>query len=86
MILTDVDTFDWVDQMPPKKSNLNNASSKGSRRKRVERAQQLPEQIETRNAAQKNQDCRKSHENLKNSVTNVCNRILREQEWHENET
>ncbi|XP_063909743.1 uncharacterized protein LOC135127251 isoform X1 [Zophobas morio] len=26
--------------MPPKKSNLNNASSKGSRRKRVERAQQ----------------------------------------------
>ncbi|XP_074115113.1 uncharacterized protein LOC141537831 [Cotesia typhae] len=40
-------------QMPPKKSNLNNASSKGSRRKRVERAQQLPEQIETRNAAQR---------------------------------
>ncbi|GFV52845.1 helitron_like_N domain-containing protein [Trichonephila clavipes] len=39
--------------MPPKKSNLNNASSKGSRRKRVERAQQLPEQIETRNAAQR---------------------------------
>ncbi|XP_053597684.1 uncharacterized protein LOC128668549 [Microplitis demolitor] len=38
--------------MPPKKSNLNNASSKGSRRKRVERAQQLPEQIETKNAAQ----------------------------------
>ncbi|GFT86761.1 helitron_like_N domain-containing protein [Trichonephila clavipes] len=36
-----------------KKSNLNNASSKGSRRKRVERAQQLPEQIETRNAAQR---------------------------------
>ncbi|GFW88704.1 helitron_like_N domain-containing protein [Trichonephila clavipes] len=35
------------------KSNLNNASSKGSRRKRVERAQQLPEQIETRNAAQR---------------------------------
>ncbi|XP_072389482.1 uncharacterized protein [Diabrotica undecimpunctata] len=45
--------FDWVDQMPPKKSNLNNASSKRSRRKRVERAQQLPEQIETRNAAQR---------------------------------
>ncbi|GFQ73624.1 helitron_like_N domain-containing protein [Trichonephila clavata] len=39
--------------MPPKKSNLNNASSKGSRRKRVERAQQLPEQIETTNAAQR---------------------------------
>ncbi|CAB3260749.1 unnamed protein product [Arctia plantaginis] len=39
--------------MPPKKSNLNNASSNGSRRKRVERAQQLPEQIETRNAAQR---------------------------------
>ncbi|GFU47736.1 ATP-dependent DNA helicase [Trichonephila clavipes] len=39
--------------MPPKKSNLNNASSKGSRRKRVKRAQQLPEQIETRNAAQR---------------------------------
>lgn len=39
--------------MPPKKSNLNKASSKGSRRKRVERAQQLPEQIETRNAAQR---------------------------------
>ncbi|XP_063909717.1 uncharacterized protein LOC135127238 isoform X2 [Zophobas morio] len=40
-------------QMPPKESNLNNASSKGSRRKRVERAQQLPEQIETRNAAER---------------------------------
>nr|XP_046492947.1 uncharacterized protein LOC124224788 [Neodiprion pinetum] len=40
-------------QMPPKKSNLNNASSKGSRRKCVERAQQLLEQIETRNAAQR---------------------------------
>ncbi|KAJ3660113.1 hypothetical protein Zmor_004583 [Zophobas morio] len=39
--------------MPAKKSNLNNASSKGSRRKRVERAQQLPEQIETRNAAER---------------------------------
>ncbi|KAL5233448.1 hypothetical protein ACI65C_000858 [Semiaphis heraclei] len=26
------------------------------------------------------------HENLKNSVTNVCNRILREQKRHENET
>ncbi|GFV33865.1 helitron_like_N domain-containing protein, partial [Trichonephila clavipes] len=36
-----------------RKSNLNNASSKGSRRKRVEIAQQLPEQIETRNAAQR---------------------------------
>lgn len=39
--------------MPRKKSNLNNASTREARRKRVERAQQLPEQIETRNAAQR---------------------------------
>ncbi|XP_057664480.1 uncharacterized protein LOC130898900 [Diorhabda carinulata] len=39
--------------MPPKKSKLNNACTREARRKRVERAQQLPEQIETRNAAQR---------------------------------
>lgn len=39
--------------MPPKKSNLNNASTREARRKRVERAHQLPEQVDTRNTAQR---------------------------------
>lgn len=39
--------------MPPKKSNLNNVSSREARRKRVERAHQLPEQVYTRNTAQR---------------------------------
>ncbi|PSN31436.1 hypothetical protein C0J52_24438 [Blattella germanica] len=39
--------------MPPKKSNLNNANTREARRKRVERAHQLPEQVDTRNTAQR---------------------------------
>ncbi|XP_044585016.1 zinc finger protein 501-like isoform X1 [Cotesia glomerata] len=39
--------------MPPKKSNLNNASTREARRKRVKRAHQLAEQIETGNTAQR---------------------------------
>ncbi|XP_068629248.1 irregular chiasm C-roughest protein-like [Battus philenor] len=128
-------------QMPRKKSNLNNASTREARCKRIKRAHQLAEQIESRNLAQristaeghaqesqeqfkchrknltsttraaKGRDANvlkelsnyqnKSkqemqlkesglqkvvHENLENSVTNVCDRILRELEWHENET
>ncbi|GFY19855.1 hypothetical protein TNCV_2145481 [Trichonephila clavipes] len=68
------------------KSNLNNASSKGSRRKRVERAQQLPEQIETRNAAQRIRTAESRARESQEQRDERCNRILREQEWHENET
>ncbi|GFX10947.1 helitron_like_N domain-containing protein [Trichonephila clavipes] len=39
--------------MPRKKSNLNNASTKEARRKRIKRAHQLAEQIESRNLAQR---------------------------------
>ncbi|OWR53843.1 ring canal kelch protein [Danaus plexippus plexippus] len=82
--------------MPPKKSNLNNASSKGSRRKRVERAQQLPEQIETRNAAQRirtaesraQESQEQRDERLQQNITYIISIIynIREQERHENET
>ncbi|GFT27831.1 helitron_like_N domain-containing protein [Trichonephila clavipes] len=39
--------------MPRKKSNLNNASTREARRKRIKRAHQLAEQIESRNLAQR---------------------------------
>lgn len=39
--------------MPRKKSNLNNASTREARRKRIKRAHQLAEQIESRNPAQR---------------------------------
>ncbi|GFQ72848.1 uncharacterized protein TNCT_516221 [Trichonephila clavata] len=39
--------------MPPKKSNLNNARTREARRKRIKRAHQLAEQIESRNPAQR---------------------------------
>ncbi|GFU60170.1 hypothetical protein TNCV_1752891 [Trichonephila clavipes] len=74
-------------QMPPKNLTSTTRAAKGRDAKTCwKRAQQLPEQIETRNAAQRIRTQKVVHENLKNSVTNVCNRILREQEWHENET
>ncbi|GFU36306.1 uncharacterized protein TNCV_559421 [Trichonephila clavipes] len=44
---------DLMDQMPRKKSNLNNASTREARRKRIKRAHQLAEQIESRNLAQR---------------------------------
>ncbi|GFT73746.1 helitron_like_N domain-containing protein [Trichonephila clavipes] len=39
--------------MPRKKSNLNNASTREARRKRIKRVHQLAEQIESRNPAQR---------------------------------
>ncbi|GFU69668.1 helitron_like_N domain-containing protein [Trichonephila clavipes] len=68
------------------KSNLNNASSKGRDAKRVERAQQLPEQIETRNAAQRIRTAESRARESQEQRDERLQQNITRTEWHENET